>query len=931
MRNRRKLFIGLIRIVIFFLFICQLTAVYAQDGDVLDGPEFTKARQLLTRLSPEEKAGQLFLITFNGANLEDNNEIIELITDYHIGGVVLKRENDNFSESETLLSGTYQLIKRIQLEEYQVANQSIKTGGVTTLNDYIPLFIGISQNGDGYPYDQILSGMTALPSQMAIGATWDKNLAEKAGEVLGGELSFLGFNLLLGPSLDLSESPASSVKDDLAVQTFGGDPYWVGEMGKAFISGIKTGSKDGIIVLAKHFPGIGSSDRLSNVEVATVRKSLEQLKLYELAPFSEVSRLSRIDVTALVDGFLVSHIRYQGFQGNIRATTKPVSFDSSAIEQLMSISPFTAWREKGGILVSEDLGSEAIRKFFNPSNQDFDARQIARTAFLAGNDLLFMDDLISTRDADRFETYKKIISFFIQKYKEDQIFAERVDQSLIRILAKKYQLYPEFDFDMVVGQENLISGIGNHNEIVFEIASNASVLINPGNDQILEILPNPPQTRERILIFSDVVSARQCSECAARPVVSVNGFGNALLDLYGPSASAELLPQNILSYGFEDLLEYIENPFNRLELETNFSKADWIIFVTAGYNSVSSDAMGEFLSQNYEWILEKKVVLFVFGPPYYLDATEISSFSAVYGLFSKVEHFFEFAARILFKEVSPKGSSPVSIPAISYDLITITSPDPKQVIELSVDESFIKDPKIEDLDSQEENGLNIFRLGDNLPVKTGIILDHNNHPVPDGTIVHFTLNQIGENITIQQVESATENGIAKALILLKNPGIHEIRVSSEPAPNSQILLLDISEEEGAIISAITPTPIPALPSEDGLPSGEIDVVTDNSELTSRERPGLRWLAVFIFSWITGLIVFYRTGFVESAITRAKLCFTIIIGMMVSGFVVIFWIETEYSKTGWAGFLYTFFLCLGGGVLAGGLYWMIKRKLERRLD
>ena len=95
-----------------------------------------------------------------------------------------------------------------------------------------------------------------------------------------------------------------------------------------------------------------------------------------------------------------------------------------------------------------------------------------------------MDDLISTGDADRFETYKKIISFFIQKYKEDQIFAERVDQSLIRILAKKYQLYPEFDFELVVGQENLISGIGNHNEIVFEIASNAAVLINPGNPRV---------------------------------------------------------------------------------------------------------------------------------------------------------------------------------------------------------------------------------------------------------------------------------------------------------------------------------------------------------------------------------------------------------------------------------------------------------------
>ncbi len=77
--------------------------------------------------------------------------------------------------------------------------------------------------------------------------------------------------------------------DDLGVRTFGGDPFWVGEMGKAFIAGLHQGSEGRMVVISKHFPGRGGSDRPADEEVATVRKSLEQLKQIELAPFFSVT------------------------------------------------------------------------------------------------------------------------------------------------------------------------------------------------------------------------------------------------------------------------------------------------------------------------------------------------------------------------------------------------------------------------------------------------------------------------------------------------------------------------------------------------------------------------------------------------------------------------------------------------------------------
>ena len=150
----------------------------------------------------------------------------------------------------------------------------------------------------------------------------------------------------------------------------------VGEMGKAYIKGIHEGSQNRVAVIAKHFPGRGGADRPPEEEVSTVRKSLEQLKQIELAPFFDVTGKSTSKETT-ADGLLVSHIRYQGFQGNIRATTRPVSLDQSALEQLMSLEQFSSWRSAGGIMVSDDLGSVALQKFYTPTTPYFDARQVA--------------------------------------------------------------------------------------------------------------------------------------------------------------------------------------------------------------------------------------------------------------------------------------------------------------------------------------------------------------------------------------------------------------------------------------------------------------------------------------------------------------------------------------------------------------------------
>ncbi|HLF80898.1 MAG TPA: glycoside hydrolase family 3 N-terminal domain-containing protein, partial [Anaerolineales bacterium] len=319
------------------------------------------AADLMSRMSPEERIGQLVLVTLRGSSLGAANPILDLLANQYISGVVLSATNDNFADTPNTLVQASALISDLQQANLQPSLG--EAGGATQTPErvYVPLLIGISQEGNGPPFSQIRSGLSQLPSAMAIGATWDAEVARSAGELLGRELEALGFNLLFGPSLDVLQDPNQIGQGDLGVRAFGGDPYWVGVMGGAFIEGLHAGSGGRLGVVAKHFPGLGGSDRPIEEEVATVRKSLVQLQQIELAPFIAVTGAAPGTRAGIADGLLTGQIRYQGFQGNIRDTTRPIGFDPDAFAQLMAVEPFASWRQGGGITVSGALGSRAVR------------------------------------------------------------------------------------------------------------------------------------------------------------------------------------------------------------------------------------------------------------------------------------------------------------------------------------------------------------------------------------------------------------------------------------------------------------------------------------------------------------------------------------------------------------------------------------------
>ncbi len=768
----------------------------------------------LRKMTPEERVGQLFLVSFTGTDVGQTSPIYDLVAKHHVGGVVLMAANNNFVDGNTV-QAAYEMVSALQSVEAGAAFEPIQGAAP---NVYAPLLVAISQEGGGAPNDQILTGLTPLPDQMAIGATWNRALAQSVGATMGRELSAIGFNLYLGLSLDVQTLTNPATNSDLSTRSFGGDPYWVSELGKAYVTGLHEGASGRMLVVAKHFPGSGGANRPAEQEISTVRRSLDELKSVELLPFFAVTG-SVVDANSQLDGLLVSHIRYQGFQGNIRATTRPISLDQQALSQVLALPELASWRAQGGLTVSDDLGTSAVRRFYDPDLRNFSARLVARDAFLAGNDLIYMGNIVSSDAPDNYTTVVRSLEFFAQKYREDSAFASRVDASVYNILAAKYRLYGSFAKPMTPPLTSDLAVLGAGQSQVFEVARSGATLISPARGDLATVLPAPPGQLDRIVFLSDSRVTRQCVGCNDINVLSRTAFQLAVQRLYGPLGGGLVTPSYLSSYTFDDLNLMMNDKAPTPDLSNDLTRATWVVISTLDMPEGSEQlaTLRRFLTERQRLLVNKKVILFSFSAPFYLDATDISKLTAYYGLYSESEPFIDVAARLLFQEISPAGSLPVSVPGIGYDLISATAPDPNQIIRLSLNLPPALPTPTGSAVTPEPTTVPIFRVGDTISLRTGTILDHNQHPVPDGTVVRFTFSQ-GESGLFQQVDVVTSQGVAIIAYRLDKPGLVEIRAVSEPARVSDTIQLDVTSEGVSVVistptSEIVPTPTatPTLP------------------------------------------------------------------------------------------------------------------------
>ena len=95
-------------------------------------------------------------------------------------------------------------------------------------------------------------GSTAFPMNIGLGATWDTELMEKVGGVIGAEARAHGVHFGLGPVLGIGREP----RWGRVAETFGEDTYLAGELGLSMVKGMQgdtLASDRSIIAEPKHF------------------------------------------------------------------------------------------------------------------------------------------------------------------------------------------------------------------------------------------------------------------------------------------------------------------------------------------------------------------------------------------------------------------------------------------------------------------------------------------------------------------------------------------------------------------------------------------------------------------------------------------------------------------------------------------------------
>jgi beta-glucosidase len=147
----------------------------------------------------------------------------------------------------------------------------------------IPLLVG----EDGIHGHSFWKGATIFPTQLALAASWNPELLEQVGRVTAEEMIPTGILWTFSPVLCL----ARDLRWGRTGETFGEDPFLIGELGAALIRGYQgQGLNDptGVLATAKHYAGY--SETQGGRDSSEADLSRRKLRSYFLPPFERAAR-----------------------------------------------------------------------------------------------------------------------------------------------------------------------------------------------------------------------------------------------------------------------------------------------------------------------------------------------------------------------------------------------------------------------------------------------------------------------------------------------------------------------------------------------------------------------------------------------------------------------------------------------------------------
>lgn len=293
-----------------------------------DLPAGERIADLLSRMTLEEKVGQMMQLDARGGDLED------LIVNKHVGSILHTSPEDLSRAAKTV-------------------NEKTRLG--------IPLIIG-DDCIHGYSF---WPGATIFPSQLGMAVSWDPDKVKAAGRATAEEVSCTGVHWTFSPVLCIARDTRWGRVDE----TFGEDPMLIGELASAMVKGYQGGAKAGeelpksaILACAKHFAGY--SETQGGRDASEADLSHRKLESWFLPPFERVAK----------EGCGTFMLGYESIEG------VPVTFN----KWLLTDKLRGAWKYNGTLITDWDnVGRSVWEQHVKP-----DCVHAAADAVKAGNDLV---------------------------------------------------------------------------------------------------------------------------------------------------------------------------------------------------------------------------------------------------------------------------------------------------------------------------------------------------------------------------------------------------------------------------------------------------------------------------------------------------------------------------------------------------------------
>lgn len=367
-------------------------------------PTEERIADLLGRMTLEEKVGQMMQLDARSGDLDD------LIVNKHVGSILHTSQSDLPKAVETV-------------------NTKTRLG--------IPLVIG-DDCIHGYSF---WPGATIFPEQLGMATTWDSEKVQAAGRATAEEVSTTGVHWTFSPVLCI----ARDTRWGRVGETFGEDPYLIGEMASSIVKGYQGGAKageplakDAILACAKHFAGY--SETQGGRDASEADLSHRKLESWFLPPFERVAK----------EGCGTFMLGYESIEG------VPVTFN----KWLLSDRLRGAWNYQGTLITDWDnVGRSVWEQKVKP-----DYVQAAADAVKSGNDLVM--------------TTPKFYEGAIEAVKTGLLDESLIDAAVARILALKFRL-GLFEDPRLPDQERINAVIGSeeHQQLNLEVAREAVALL----------------------------------------------------------------------------------------------------------------------------------------------------------------------------------------------------------------------------------------------------------------------------------------------------------------------------------------------------------------------------------------------------------------------------------------------------------------------